>query len=62
MKQLIYIDLDGTLCDIKKLARQKFKESPEIKYPQSQYGFFMEMEEIKDGIEVFKKLAILYDV
>jgi hypothetical protein len=62
MKQLIYIDLDGTLCDIKKLARQKFKECPEIKYPQSQYGFFMEMEEIKDGIEVFKKLADLYDV
>mgnify|MGYP003460767576 FL=1 len=58
----IFVDLDGVCCDIRKLARQKFSESPEVKYPQSQYGFFIELEEIENSVSSIKELSKNYDV
>jgi len=62
MKPIVFCDLDGVLCDIKSVARQKFKETPEQKYPQSQYGFFMELPEIRDSVSTFMLLSEIFDM
>ena len=60
-KILIFCDLDGVLCDIYTHARKKLQEFPQIKYPQSQYGFFMELPEIDKGVQTVKELQNDYD-
>ena len=37
-------------------------KSPELVYPQSQYGFFLELEPLPGAIEAFLKLSALHDV
>ena len=51
MKKIIYIDMDGVLCDFNKAAEASLKAKPYIKYPQMQYGFFADLEEIDKAIE-----------
>jgi 5'(3')-deoxyribonucleotidase len=59
---IIYIDMDGVLCNYSK-NRKKYQESkPEIIYPQSQYGFFLELEPIEGSIEAFLRLSNIHDV
>lgn len=58
----IYIDLDGVCADLQKQADKKYKENPLMKYPQAEYGFFMEMEPIEDAVIAVKTLAEHYDV
>jgi 5'(3')-deoxyribonucleotidase len=61
-KKILYIDIDGVLADVEK-AYSKYKiKTPEQPYPQSQYGFFMELEIIKDSIETIKLLQSKYDI
>lgn len=59
-KILIYVDLDGVCCDIYTHAKKKLQEFPQIKYPQSQYGFFMELQPIIDSVETIKYLQEEY--
>lgn len=61
-KKIVYVDLDGVCADLKKLADKKLKQNPLMIYPQAEYGFFMEMEEIKDAVSAVKTLAEHYDV
>jgi len=61
-KPIVYCDLDGVLCAIVPIARQKFKETSEQKYPQSQYGFFLELPEIEGGVSTVIKLSEYYNV
>jgi 5'(3')-deoxyribonucleotidase len=56
IKKIIYVDMDNVLCNIKKLAREKFTQFPDMKYPQSQYGFFIELEEIENAVKSVKNL------
>jgi 5'(3')-deoxyribonucleotidase len=58
----VYVDMDGVLCDFYGAARKALTENPSQKYPQSQWGFFLKLEEIPDAIESFKKLQEKYDV
>jgi len=58
----IYIDMDGVLCDYKKTYLRYKAKSPEIVYPQSQYGFFLELEPLPGSIEAFLKLSVIHDV
>lgn len=63
MKQKrIYVDMDGVLADIAKINAKKLAENPDMKYPQSQYGYFMEMEQIPDAINAVKSLADHFDI
>lgn len=62
MKPIVYCDMDGVLCDIKSIARQKFKETPEQKYPQSQYGFFIELPEMPNSVSTFLSLSEYFDM
>lgn len=58
----IYIDMDGVICDYKKTYLRYKAKSPELVYPQSQYGFFLELEPLPGAIEAFLKLSALHDV
>lgn len=54
--------MDGVLCNFYKAAKQALTDNPSQKYPQSQWGFFLKLEEIEGAIEGFRKLQEKYDV
>lgn len=64
----IYIDLDGTICDLKKAVRefrlnnQNKEGSLVYKYPWSAPGFFSNLEPIEKSIESVVYLSSKYDV
>lgn len=58
----VYVDMDGVICDYKKNYLKHIAKNPEVKYPQSQYGFFLELEPIKGSIEAILKLSSFCDV
>lgn len=61
-KEIVFIDLDGVLANIEKSFNEYKEKIPEQPYPQSQYGFFMELEPILNSIFSVKRLAEIYDV
>ena len=52
----IYVDMDNVLCDYQKAWDESMKRQPQIIYPQSQYGFFRNLEPIDGGKSIFKLL------
>lgn len=56
MSKVIYIDMDNVLCNFSKAYHKALLENPEIKFPQSQYGFFRDLEPIIDSIEAVEFL------
>ena len=62
MKKRIYIDMDGVICDYDKALYLALLKNPNQPFPQSQWGFFLKLEEIPNAIESFKKLEEKYDV
>jgi len=63
MKQpRVYIDMDDTLCQYSKAYREKKLRYPTIEYPQSQYGFFVELEPMIGAIEAYKTLEKHFEV
>lgn len=50
MKQIVYIDMDGVLCDYKAGYYKGIQNDPQQPFPQSKFGFYMELEPIKDAI------------
>ena len=63
-KKIIYIDMDEVLADFYKLYEEKIEANPSIKFPQAEYGFFANLEPIKDSIGSVKSLieCELFDV
>lgn len=61
-KPIVYVDMDGVLCEFFKASQKAILENPSQKYPQSQWGFFLKLEEIPGAIEGFRKLEEKYDV
>ena len=61
----IYVDMDGTICDIKS-AYRKVLENPknelEKKYPQSRIGLFVNLDPIPGAIESMEELQKNHDV
>ena len=55
-RQIIYLDMDHTLCDYNATYEAYKTKFPEIKYPQSIEGFFRCIEPIDGAIEVFQWL------
>jgi 5'(3')-deoxyribonucleotidase len=68
MKLRIYIDLDGTICDLKgsvnKFRKENTNKIGEIcyDYPWSLPGFFLSLEPMPLAIESVKNLAERFDV
>jgi len=58
----IYVDMDGVLADIAKQHAIYKKIFPTQPYLQSQYGFFLDMDPIKDSIKAVKQLMSHFDV
>ncbi len=58
----VYVDMDGVMCDIAKQIEKKKIQNPAMPFPQAEYGFFMEMEEIEDAVNAVRALADHYDV
>ena len=55
-KQIVYIDMDDTLCNYTGSFRASLRKNPGIAYPQSQFGFFANLEPIPGGIEAVLNL------
>jgi len=49
--KIVYIDMDDTLCNFKKSYKQSLIERPEMTWPQSREGFFIELEPLPQALE-----------
>lgn len=61
-KKRIYVDMDGVLCDFYGSAKKALTETPQQRFPQSQWGFFLKLPEIKNAVESINILKHKYDV
>ena len=62
IRKRLYIDMDGVLCDFKKLYNSELESNPSQPYPQSQFGFFMNLESIPFAIDSINHLQKHFDV
>lgn len=63
-KKVIYVDMDGTFVDFEKSYNKRKSENPLVGYPQSEYGFFENLEPLEGAVEAVKQLQNcgLYEV
>ncbi|MEM9528789.1 MAG: hypothetical protein AAGA31_19410 [Bacteroidota bacterium] len=54
--KIVYIDMDGVLCDFVLAYETALAANPDIKYPQSQYGFFRKLRPMPNAIEAIATL------
>ena len=57
----IFVDMDGVLCDYYGAFKRALYETPQIGIPQSQYGFFANLEPIRNAITYYKLLNMNLD-
>ncbi len=58
----VYVDMDGVLCDFFGASKKALTETPQQRFPQAQWGFFLKLSEIKDSIKSINILKENYDV
>ncbi len=51
MKKIIYIDMDGVLCDYQSAFDKALQQNPKIAFPQSQFDFYRKLQPIENAIE-----------
>ena len=61
-KQIVYVDMDGVICNFNKDYKLALGNNPLQPFPQSQWGFFLNLEEMPYAVDSFKKLQEKYDV
>lgn len=61
-KQIVYVDMDGTLCDYASQHKQYSEWFPERDFVQSTIGFFRSMKPIKGAIDGVNALMDDFDV
>ncbi len=54
--------MDGVMCNFYGAALKRMQRQPKIKYPQSEFGFFTDLDPIEGAIEAYKLLDTIYDV
>ncbi|WP_305838987.1 5' nucleotidase, NT5C type [Photobacterium leiognathi] len=47
---VIYVDMDDVICDFKKAFDEAILNDSQTKHPQSQYGFFADLEPLDGAI------------
>lgn len=58
----VYVDMDDTIYDFLGAYNKAKFENPAQKFPQSQWGFFLNLKPLPDAIESFKILQTKYDL
>lgn len=61
-KKRVYVDMDGVLCDYAGAYKRDIESNPTQIYPQSQFGFFLNLEPLENAIETFKMLEKHFDM
>ena len=56
MSKIVYVDMDDVLCDFTGARDAAISKVPEIKFPQSQYGFYESLVPILGAIEAVNLL------
>tara|TARA_R110001583_G_C5670239_1_gene410776 strand:- start:13225 stop:13683 length:459 start_codon:yes stop_codon:yes gene_type:complete len=56
MTAIVYIDMDDTICHFRTAFEQAVAANPAIQFPQSQYGFFENLEPIEHAIASIESL------
>lgn len=59
---IIYIDMDDTLLDFTSAYRRELERLPVMPFPQSQYGFFANLELLPGALEAWNILNEKHDV
>lgn len=54
--EIVYIDMDDTLCDFAGAFRYHLSVNPKIQFPQSQYGFFANLQPLTGAVSAVKAL------
>jgi 5'-nucleotidase len=62
MKQIVYVDMDGVLCDYWTAFKKEKLRNPEQLYPQSIAGFYRDLATISGAVEGFAKLSAQPDL
>jgi len=52
----VYIDMDGTICDFFGAHAESLRNNPDIQFPQSQIGFFRDLEPIDYALSCIAQL------
>lgn len=58
----IYIDMDGVLCDFEGAFKRELLINPKQPFPQSQYGFFLNLQPLSGSIDAVNKLKKDFEV
>ena len=62
MKERIFIDMDNTLCDYKGKYQQIQQDEPQLTYPQSKEGFYLDLTPLPGAIEAYRTLEQHFEV
>jgi 5'(3')-deoxyribonucleotidase len=60
--KIVYIDMDDVLCDYTGAHKTAKEANPEIEYPQSVPGFWLDLPPLPGAIETVKELQAKFDV
>lgn len=61
-KKIVFIDMDDTICDYTNHYKKMSQLNPDVKYPQSKEGFFLNLKPLEGAIESVNKLREVFDV
>lgn len=61
-RKTLLVDMDQVLCNFIKASEAAKLREPWLMYPQSQYGFWINLEPIQGGVETVKELMEDFDV
>lgn len=53
---IVYVDMDDVICDYSTAHRSALERCPEIAFPQSQYGFFQNLEPVAGAIDALNTM------
>ena len=59
---IVYVDMDDVLCNYTRAQTQMRRQSPEVVYPQSVPGFFLNLEPLAGAIRAVTKLREAFEV
>ena len=59
---ILHIDMDDTICDYSGLWKVYKEKFPEVKYPQSKFGFFSRLKPIDNAIECILLLEKYFNI